>query len=229
MTPEIWHIHSKAALDIYFTTSFQRKRFQEVGWGPSTRAWGGTAMQAQNNVLPPPIHRPAHVPFEPTSNEYLLLRACNTLAQRPPGTTDRDTHSSERTGQHVFLPSRGFLLARRVRGENTPLLHKQPFIHMPLCRKKPVSTLSFYSPKTAPVNRGASGRMAYNATTRVSKLTAGCGSRARGAGRALLEGRRHDLLGEVQVLPEVLDALHGEVPVEELPVAMRGIVQGVRS
>ncbi len=53
------------------------------------------------------------------------------------------------------------------------------------------------------------------------QLTPGRRSRAGGAGRALLEGRRHDFLGKVEVLPEVLDALHGQVPVEVLP-AVRG-------
>lgn len=47
------------------------------------------------------------------------------------------------------------------------------------------------------------------------------GSRASGAGGALLKGRRHDLLGKVQVFPEVLDALNGQIPVEVLPVGIK--------
>jgi len=66
------------------------------------------------------------------------------------------------------------------------------------------------------INAGCT-RYASRKKSGTTELTAGRGSRAGGAGSALLEGRRHDLLGEVEVLPEVLDALHGQVPVEVLP------------
>lgn len=52
-------------------------------------------------------------------------------------------------------------------------------------------------------------------------LTSRSGSRTGGARRTLLQRCRHNLLGKVQILSEVLDALCSKVPVEVLPVGRK--------
>ena len=59
----------------------------------------------------------------------------------------------------------------------------------------------------------------YTACEWLLPLTSRGRSGACGAGRALLERGGHDLLREVKVFPQVLDALSRQVPVEVLPVS----------